>query len=244
MIALITGAGRGIGREIAIALASKGIHTILVARSEHEIKKVANEIISSGAEATPFTCDITDSKSVTSLYDETSKIGKVDILVNNAGIAPSAKIEETNDEFWEDAFATNVDGAFFLIRTYLPDMKSLGEGHIINIASTAAIEGFPYTAAYTASKHALIGLSRAIAKEIARYNIRVSTICPGFVRTNILEAGISNIISRTGKSREQSEAQLAAMNKKGKILEPREIAEAVLKELDMPLDESGREIIL
>jgi 3-hydroxybutyrate dehydrogenase len=145
---------------------------------------------------------------------------------------------------WENAFAVNVDGAFFLIRTYLPDMKALGEGHIINIASIAAIEGFPYTAAYTASKHALLGLSRAIAKEIARHNIRVSTICPGFVRSNILEAGISNVMSKTGKTREQSEAQLAAMNKKGKILEPKEIAEAVLKELDMPLDESGREIIL
>src|SRR5579872_7399167 len=112
MIALITGAGRGIGRAIAIALAGKGIHTILVSRSEHEIKKVAGEIISSGGHATAFACDITDSRSVTSLYDETSTIGKVNILVNNAGIAPSAKIEDTNDEEWENAFATNVDGAF------------------------------------------------------------------------------------------------------------------------------------
>jgi NAD(P)-dependent dehydrogenase (short-subunit alcohol dehydrogenase family) len=244
MIALITGAGRGIGRAIAIALAGKGIHTILVARSEHEIKSVTQEIISTGGKATALACDITDPKSVTSLYDETSKIGKITILINNAGIAPSAKIDDTDDEMWENAFATNVDGAFFLIRTYLPDMKTLGEAHIINIASTAAIEGFPYTAAYTASKHALIGLSRAIAKEIARYHIKVSTICPGFVRTNILEAGISNVMSKTGKSREQSEAQLAAMNKKGKILEPKEVAAAVLAELDMPLDESGREIIL
>jgi NAD(P)-dependent dehydrogenase (short-subunit alcohol dehydrogenase family) len=244
MIAIITGAGRGIGRAIAIALAGKGIHTILVSRTEHEIKKVADEIVSSGGKATAFTCDITDSKSVTSLYDETSSIGKVDILINNAGIAPSAKIENTTDEVWENAFATNVDGAFFLIRTYLPDMRSLGAGQIINIASTAALEGFSYTAAYTASKHALIGLSRAIAKELSRSNIKVSTICPGFVKTNILEASIANIISKTGKTREQAIADLGKMNKNGKIIEPLEVAQSVLDELKMPLDPNGREIIL
>jgi NAD(P)-dependent dehydrogenase (short-subunit alcohol dehydrogenase family) len=243
-IALITGAGRGIGREIAIAAAHEDIHVILVARSENEIKNVAEEINSFGGKAAAFTCDITDPKSVTSLYAETQSIGIVDILINNAGIAPSAKIENTDDELWENAFATNVDGAFFLIRTYLPDMKSNESGQIINIASTAAIEGFPYTAAYTASKHALIGLSRAIAKEISRFNIKVSTICPGFVRTNIFESGISNITNRTGKSREEAESQLAAMNKSGKIIEPVEIAQAVLKEINAPLDSNGREIIL
>jgi NAD(P)-dependent dehydrogenase (short-subunit alcohol dehydrogenase family) len=244
MIALITGAGRGIGRKIAIALADEGIHTIIVARSENEINQVAEEINSLGGKATAFTCDITDSKSVTSLYTETQTLGKVDILINNAGIAPSAKIEDTDDELWENAFATNVDGAFFLIRTYLPDMKSQKSGQIINIASTAAIEGFPYTAAYTSSKHALLGLSRAIAKEISRFNIKVSTICPGFVRTNILESGILNITNRTGKSREEAESQLAAMNKRGKIIEPEEIAQAVLSEISAPLDPNGREIIL
>jgi NAD(P)-dependent dehydrogenase (short-subunit alcohol dehydrogenase family) len=244
MITLITGAGRGIGKEIAITLGGKGIHTILVARTENEIKTVAQEIISSGGNATPFTCDITDPKSVTSLYDETSAIGKVNILINNAGIAPSAKIEDTTDEMWENAFAVNVDAAFFLIRTFLPDMKTLGAGHIINIASTSALEGFAYTAAYTASKHALLGLSRAIAKELSRSNIKVSTICPGFVQTNILAASLKNIVSKTGKTTEQAVAELGKMNKTGKIIEPEEIAQAVLEELDMPLDPSGREIII
>ena len=244
MIALITGAGRGIGRAIAKAVAKKGIHVILVARSENEIKKVAEEIISDGGKATPFTCDITDSRSVTSLYSETRSIGTIDILINNAGIAPSRKIEDTNDEVWEDTFAVNVDGAFFLIRTYLPDMKSSKNGQIINIASTAAVEGFSYTAAYTASKHALIGLARAVAKETSRHNIKVSTICPGFVRTNILESGITNIQNRTGKSRVEAEEELSAMNRSGKIIEPEEVAEAVLKEIDSPLEPNGREIIM
>jgi NAD(P)-dependent dehydrogenase (short-subunit alcohol dehydrogenase family) len=244
MIALITGAGRGIGRAIAIALARKSIYTILAARSGHEIKNIAEEIITAGGYATPLTCDITDSRSVTSLYEEISRIGKVNILVNNAGIAPSAKIEDTNDEIWENAFAVNVDGAFFLIRTFLPDMKSHGSGHIINVASTAALEGFPYTAAYTASKHALLGLSRAVAKELSRSNIKVSTICPGFVNTNILQASIANIISKTGKTKEQAESDLGKMNRSGKILEAEEVAQVVVNELDQPLDPKGREIIL
>jgi len=244
MIALITGAGRGIGRAISIALAAQGIHTILVARSEDQITGVANEIVAAGGTATPLVCDITDSKSIIELHDETSRIGKVSILVNNAGIAPSAKIEDTIDEMWHKAMATNASAPFYLIRTYLPDMRSLGAGHIINIASTAALDGFSYTAAYTASKHAMIGLSRAIAKELFRSKIKVSTICPGFVRTNILETSIANIMTKTGKERGMAEHELGAMNKSGTIIEPEEVARAVLAELEMPLDPKGREIIL
>lgn len=243
MIALITGAGRGIGKAIALALAGKGIHVILVARSESEIKNVEKEIITSGGKATAFSCDIANSKSIVSLYAQVSAIGKISLLINNAGVAPSLKIEDTSDEIWQNTFATNVDGAFYLIRTFLPDLKS-NEGQIINIASTAALEGFSYTAAYTASKHALLGLSRAIAKELSRSKIRVSTICPGFVQTDILETSIANIITKTGKSREQVEADLGAMNKNGKIITPEEVANVVLEELDLPLEPNGREIIL
>ncbi len=244
MIALITGAGRGIGRAIAIALAKKNIHTILVARSANEINAVAQEISSKGGKATAIVCDISSSKSVTALYAKTHRLGKVNLIVNNAGVAPSTKIEGTSDQIWQNAFATNVDGPFYLIRTYLPDMKALGEGQIINIASTAALEGFPYTAAYTASKHALLGLSRVIAKEFVKLNIKVSTICPGFVRTNILETSIANIMTKTGKTKKQSETELGAMNESGKIIEPEEVAKAVLAELKKPLDPKGREIII
>jgi len=244
MIALITGAGRGIGRAIAIALAKKDIHTILVARSLHEINSVAQEISSKGGKATALVCDITSSKAVTGLYEKTKRLGKVSLLVNNAGVAPSSKIEGTSDQIWQNAFATNVDGAFYLVRAYLPDMKALGGGQIINIASTAAIEGFSYTAAYTASKHALLGFSRAIAKEFAKLNIKVSTISPGFVRTNILEASVTNIVVKTGKTSKQAEKELGAMNESGKIIEPAEVAKAVLAELKKPLDPNGREVII
>jgi NAD(P)-dependent dehydrogenase (short-subunit alcohol dehydrogenase family) len=145
---------------------------------------------------------------------------------------------------WRKTFATNMDAPFYLLRTFLPDMKLQGEGHIINIASTAAHEGFAYTSAYTASKHGLLGLSRAAAKELSRSNIKVSTICPGFVRTNILEISISNIMAKTGKLREQVESELGAMNDGGKIIEAEDVAKAVLAELAMPLDPNGREIFL
>lgn len=244
MIALITGAGRGIGKAISLGLANKGYRVILVARSENEIKSVEQEIISSGGKATAIACDITASQSASTLFAKTSAIGKVTLLINNAGIAPSAKIEDTTDEMWQQTFAINVHAPFNLIRTYIADMRSEGGGQIINIASTAALEGFAYTSAYTSSKHALLGLSRAIAKELSRSNIKISTICPGFVRTNILETSISNIIKKTGKLREQAEAVLGEMNRTGKIIEPQEIAQTVLAELTMPLDPNGREIIL
>lgn len=244
MIALITGAGRGIGKAISLGLANKGYRVILVARSENEIKSVEQEIISSGGKATALACDITASQSASTLFAKTSAIGKVTLLINNAGIAPSAKIEDTTDEMWQQTFAINVHAPFSLIRTYIADMRSEGGGQIINIASTAALEGFAYTSAYTSSKHALLGLSRAIAKELSRSNIKISTICPGFVRTNILETSISNIIKKTGKLREQAEAVLGEMNRTGKIIEPQEIAQTVLAELTMPLDPNGREIIL
>ncbi|MEP7234433.1 MAG: SDR family oxidoreductase [Ignavibacteriota bacterium] len=244
MIALITGAGRGIGRAIALALGTQGIHPILVARSEDEIALVRSEIIASGGTATAMKCDITNSQSIGELHEKTLEIGKISLLINNAGIAPSAKIEDTTDQFWNKAIATNLTAPFELIRTFLPDMKSLGAGHIINIGSTASFEGFSYTAAYTASKHGLLGLSRAVAKEVSRNNIKVSTICPGFVRTNILHSSIDNIVSKTGKKREEAAIELGEMNRSGKIIEPEEVAAAVLRELSMPLEPSGREIIL
>ncbi|MDP4236313.1 MAG: SDR family oxidoreductase [Bacteroidota bacterium] len=244
MIALITGAGRGIGRAIALALAAQGIETVLVARSEEQVGNVAREIVAAGGKAKAYALDITDPNAIDALYEKTSGIGRVSILINNAGIAPSAKIEDTTDEMWKMAFETNVDAPFKLIRAYVPDMKSLGEGRIINIASTAALEGFSYTSAYTSSKHALIGLSRAIARELSRSKIRVSTICPGFVRTNILEASVANIMSKTGKTHEESVAELGAMNKNAVIIEPEEVAAVVLRELEMPLDPRGREVIV
>lgn len=222
--ALITGAGRGIGKAIAEALAAHGIEVILVARTEAEIVALKGSIMKAGGKAEAYTCDIRDADQVATLA---KKVGEVHILINNAGIAPSAKLEDTTEMMWKNTLATNVSGAFYLSRAFVPAMKLAKGGIIINIASTAAIEGFAYTTAYTASKHALLGLSRALEVELKRYGVRVATICPGFVRTDILLGGIDNIVERTGKSPEQAEAELAMMNTSGKIIEPSEIANVV-----------------
>lgn len=228
MNVLITGAGRGIGRAIALALASASHTTILTARTLTELESVKQKIVSNGGKAFIYSCDITSKENITSLLSSIKNdIGNVDILINNAGVAESAKLEDTSNEFWQKTFAINVDAPFFLARAIVPDMKKSGKGIIINIASTAALEGFNYTSAYTASKHALLGLSRALAIELRKSNISVHTICPGFVRTDILSKSAENITKRTGKSSTDAETELGKMNASGKIIEPEEVASVV-----------------
>ncbi len=227
-LALVTGAGRGIGRAIALRLAEAKIPVVLVARSDEGVTALRNEIVSNGGIAYACPCDVTQIDEVEALVsDIPAEVGQVNILINNAGIAPSAKIEDTTDEMWRETFAVNVDGTFYLMRALLPQMKQSG-GHVISIASTAALQGFPYTSAYTASKHALLGLMRALSEEMKSTKVIFSTICPGFARTQILEESILQTMAR-GKTREESEAIFATMNREGHIIEPEEIAETVLR---------------
>jgi NAD(P)-dependent dehydrogenase (short-subunit alcohol dehydrogenase family) len=225
-LALITGAGRGIGRAIALRLAQANIPVILVARSSEEITILRNEIVKSGGKAWACPCDVTQSGEVEALRNDiATEVGTVNILINNAGIAPSAKLEVTTDEMWRETFAVNVDGAFHAIRAFAPAMKADG-GHVIAIASTAAMQGYRFTAAYTASKHALLGLMRALTEEMRASNVKFSTICPGFTRTKIVEENIGNLVAR-GKTPEEAEAAYASMNREKRLIEPEEIADTV-----------------
>lgn len=228
-IALVTGAGRGIGRAIAESLAANGYAVVIVARTTTEINELKRELAARGHTANAFACDVSSSLDVDLLHTKIEKeVGEVSVLVNNAGVAPSEKLENTTDELWHHTIAVNLTGPFYLSRAFVPGMKKLGGGHIINIASTAAHEGFAYTSAYTASKHGLLGLTRALAVELKRANIQVNAICPGFVRTQIVETSIRNIAERTRKSHQESEAELAKLNKEGRLIEPEEVAERVL----------------
>lgn len=245
-LALITGAGRGIGRAIAIRLSSAGIPVVLVARSSEEITELRNEIIERGGKAYATPCDITISDEVNALRDDIqSELGTVNILVNNAGIAPSSKFEAITDDAWRETFAVNVDGAFYMTRAFLPEMIAAsnadlaGKSHVISNASTAAMEGFRFTAAYTASKHALLGLMRALAVEYSKTGIKFSTICPGFTRTQILSEAIHATMSR-GATLERAEAMFAMMNHEGRLIEPEEIAETVYRLISDPALASGQ----
>ena len=244
-IALITGAGRGIGRAIALRLSGAGYAVVLVARSSEEISELRNEIIARGGQAYATPCDITIASEVNALRDDLeAELGPLSVLVNNAGIAPSSKFENIADDMWREAFAVNVDGAFYVTRAFLPAMLRREErSNVISIGSTASLEGFRFTAAYTASKHALLGMMRALAKEYERSPVVFSTICPGFTRTQILSEAIQARVAH-GASTEKAEAMFAMMNHtpgaEGRIIEPEEIAETVLTLLSSKDVESGR----
>jgi NAD(P)-dependent dehydrogenase (short-subunit alcohol dehydrogenase family) len=255
-LALITGAGRGIGRAIALRLSGAGVPVVLVARSSEEITELRNLIVDRGGKAYATPCDVSISSEVNALRDDiVSELGTVNILVNNAGIAPSSKFEAITDDVWRETFAINVDGAFYMTRAFLPGMiaqsmssppapSPSGERagvrgfHVISNASTAALEGFRYTAAYTASKHALLGLMRALAEEYRKTDVKFGTICPGFTRTQILSEAIQASMAR-GSTREKAEAMFSTMNQEGRIIEPEEIAETVYKIINNQNLESG-----
>jgi NAD(P)-dependent dehydrogenase (short-subunit alcohol dehydrogenase family) len=163
--------------------------------------------------------------------------GPIAILVNNAGIGPSAPFLKTGAEVWSGVMRTNLDGTVNLCRAALPDMLGLGWGRIVNIASTAGLRGYPYVTAYCSSKHAVVGLTRALAMEFVRKQITVNAICPGYVNTDLLERSLDNIVQKTGSSREQAAAQLRATNPQDRFVEPEEVA-AMVRFLCLPGSES------
>lgn len=227
-IALITGAGRGIGKAIALELAAHGITTLLAARSKTELQTVRDEIVAGGGRAFAYTCDLTQPEEVAKLAERLlDEHRSISVLVNNAGLAKSFKLEETSREFWDEVMAINVTAPFLLAKALVPAMKESKHGFIVNIASTAALYGFSYGSAYCASKHALLGLSRALHTELKRFGIHAAAIMPGFVRTDVLMKSIDNIAQRTGRSLEDAEAELAALNRSGRIIEPYDVARIV-----------------
>ncbi len=244
-VVLITGAGRGIGKAIAELFAEKGYAVALVSRTLIDVEAGASRIVNNGGTARAFVCDVGSSQQVERLISEVNQsLGPISILINNAGVAPSAKIETTTDEMWEKAMATNVSGAFFLSRAVVPGMRSLGRGQILSLASTAALRGYAYTTAYTASKHALLGLTRALAVELEKHKIAVNALCPGFVRTDIVLESVKNIVARTGKSAEEAERDLAKLNEGGKLIEPEAVAWLALQVVQWPQFQTGKAVLM
>jgi NAD(P)-dependent dehydrogenase (short-subunit alcohol dehydrogenase family) len=229
--ALVTGGGRGIGRAIGAALARAGLEVALVARTAEEVRRAAGEIDAACGRAAAFAVpgDVTDPASVSGFVEAAVRaIGEIGVLVNAAGIAESAPYARTAPGMIRRLLEVNLLGAHHTISRVLPGMIARGTGSILNIASTAGLEGYAYVSAYAASKHALVGLTRSIAAEIARSGVRVNALCPGFVDTPLLERSVAEIVAKTGRSREEARASLAAMNPSGRLLEPAEVAEGAL----------------
>jgi NAD(P)-dependent dehydrogenase (short-subunit alcohol dehydrogenase family) len=224
-MALVTGGGRGIGRAIALAFAREGAHLAVVARRAPEIEAVAAECRALGRRAVAIPCDITDGARVdAAVRAATEALGPIQILVNNAGLAVSAKLADTDDALWARHLAVNLTGAFYMSRAVLPGMLAARWGRIVNIASTAARQGFPYVAAYVAAKHGLLGLTRALAAEVVAAGVTVNAICPGYVATDLTWESARRIQQKTGRSYEEAVQSLAAFSPQKRLVEPEEVA--------------------
>jgi NAD(P)-dependent dehydrogenase (short-subunit alcohol dehydrogenase family) len=226
--AVITGGGRGTGAAIARALAEAGASVLVAARSEHEVERVANELTAAGGRAWAAMCDVTDPASVDALVEISSRaLGRVDVLVNNAGVAFASAVHKTGIDDWDRLFAVNARGSFLCTRAFLPGMIERGWGRIVNIASTAALRGDRYVAAYAASKHALMGLTRSVAAEVAASGVTVNAVCPGYLDTEMTRASVTRIVERTGRSEAAALAAIVATNPQGRLIAPEEVAAAV-----------------
>jgi NAD(P)-dependent dehydrogenase (short-subunit alcohol dehydrogenase family) len=229
-VALITGGGKGIGREIVLAFARQGLAVGVGGRDLERIGETAAEARALGARALAVELDVTEPDGVRAAHDRVAaELGAVDVLVNNAGIAESAPLARTDLALWERHLRVNATGPYLCTREVLPGMLARGWGRVINVASLAGLYGAPYVTAYTASKHALVGFTRALAAEVSGKGVTVNAICPGYVATEMTWSGARNIAARTGKSFEEAVAAVARINPGGRLIEPAEVAAVAVK---------------
>ena len=229
-VALVTGGGRGIGREIALALVRDGLDVAVGARTREQVEDVAAAARVLGGRALALELDVTDLEGIRRAVARTeTALGPVDVLVNNAGIAEAAPFLKTDPDLWDRHLRVNATGPFLLTRAVLAGMLERRWGRVINIASLVGLYGAPYVTAYTASKHALVGLTRALALEVAARGVTVNAICPGYVATDLVWSAARNIEAKTGRSFDEAVASLARINPGGRLIEPAEVAAVALK---------------
>jgi NAD(P)-dependent dehydrogenase (short-subunit alcohol dehydrogenase family) len=222
--AVVTGGGAGIGAATARRLSDLGARLTLIGRDAGKLDAVASSL----ADAVAAPADVANESQIAGALEAGRKrFGPVTLLVNNAGIAPSQPFLKTTRQTLEQVMETNLTGAFLMSQAALPDMLAEAWGRIVNVASTSALRGYAYVSAYCASKHALLGLTRALALEVARKGVTVNAVCPSFVETDIVERAVENIVAKTGRTPEDARAELAASNPMGRMLKPEEVASAI-----------------
>lgn len=228
-VAVVTGASRGIGFAIAERLAEEGLDLALVSRGAEALEEAAAALAArTGVRTLALPADLGREEDLYALPERVAaSLGTAWMLVNNAGMASSAPIHRSSDELWDATMRLNLRAPFLLARVFGRAMVAQGQGRIVNLASTASEKGYPYTAAYTASKHALLGATRAQAAEFAGTGVTVNAVCPGYVDTPMTETTISNIMEKTGLDRDAAIGVLAADSPLQRLIQPEEVARAV-----------------
>lgn len=236
--ALVTGAGSGIGAVVALALAQQGCRLTLAGRSHDKLQQQAEafrtQVPDLAVVLAPM--DITDPLAVQAAVQQAqSQLGPVNILVNNAGQAQSQPFLRTDAALWQQMLDVNLSGTFHVTQAVLPGMLDAASengggtpGRIINIASTAGLMAYAYVSAYVAAKHGVVGLTKALALELARKNITVNALCPGYTETDIVQEAVRNIVAKTGQSEDQARQALAARNPQQRLVQPTEVAHSVV----------------
>lgn len=225
-IALVTGAGQGIGRSVARALSERGHRVALASRGERDLEGVASWL---PGPALVVPTDVTDPGAVEAMFAAVEDTwGPVDVLVANAGAASAAALVDTTDEEWSRLIDLNLTAPFRCIRRALPSMLAQEFGRIVVIASVVAKRGEPMVSAYTASKHGVLGLVRSASREVAPKGVTVNAVCPGYVNTPMTDESVAGIAERTGRTLEEARALLARRQPNGRLVEPREVAQAVM----------------
>lgn len=223
--ALVTGGGSGIGRATAIALVDAGWRVTIVGRNMERLDAVHAERPTMLA----LGCDVGDEAAVVQIVAEARDLqGAITTLVNCAGSAQTAPFEKTSSETWDMLWRTNVMGAVNAARAVLPAMRQLPAARIVNIASTASLKGYAYVSAYSATKHALLGMTRALAVELAGTAITVNAVCPGYTDTDIIRDAIDTIVAKTGRSKDEALRTFTRTNPQGRLIDPAEVASTVL----------------
>jgi len=205
---------------VASGMIAEGATVTIIGRSAEKLKAAADQL---GAQFA--VCDVTDPAQVEEIF---AQIGALDILVNNAGHAESAPFRRTDPALWSRMIETNLTGTYLCTRAVVNGMVERKRGRIVNVASTAGLTGYAYVTAYVAAKHGVIGLTRALALELARSGVTVNAVCPGYTETEMLAESVSNIVSKTGRSEEEARAQLVASNPQGRFVQPEEVASSVI----------------